>query len=93
MKGFNLYMYGIGGLFGHVTGILFTHWFPLPTDDSYMALNGQMVSEEMMFESNDNIHANCPGVGQTNLWCLTGGLFFVFHNHFVHLPNPCKSFP
>ena len=43
---------------------LYIHWSPHPKDASYMALTGQVVSEEKMFEYYGDIHLiYCPGMG------------------------------
>ena len=58
-------MYGHCGHLGHVTWIIYIH-----IDNPFLlmlhinlALIGQPVSEEMMFEYYGYIHVYCPGVG------------------------------
>ena len=67
--------YGHGGHLGHVTWTIYIN-FPSPfprRSTCYLALNGQMVSEEEMFENNGYVHVNSPGAGADN---PLGSIFF-----------------
>ena len=54
-----------------------------------MALIGQAVSEEMMFEYYGDIHVYCPGVGAYE---PLGSNLFQNHKYSALLPISCKTF-
>ena len=64
-----------------------------------MALIGQVVSEEKMFEYYGNIHVYCPGVGAYELLgsnFFSESLIFSQSAHFLqdfHFKRHFKSFP
>ena len=51
-------LYGHGGHLGNVTWIINNHFLKMIQN---LALIGQVVSEEKMFEYYGNIHVYCPG--------------------------------